>query len=613
MKTLSNELITEQKKSIRRPALQVNVTTYDKPGAPAALQWDLFGWTNLYTTGGISPTFHGVAIPQDKSLNRVRVTGGHCYHQRVTSPEPGANFVAAWTDLGAVTANSVAISASLAGPEVIIFACVGASFYISYIRSTDNGASWGSWTQILTGYRGDGLLAACHKSANEMGLVFASAATGYIQMLTRDSGLTWAYKSVQPQLLFSVNAAIYFDGDYNIVTQVSVSGTTRLARLVYGQGYRVTTDSWSNIDYLSMSGAKVALADLLSQYYQTAYYPPDYDSVLIRFSPLPQPQPPLRTFTVSSYIPPVFGTWETVPVVTSARASDNLDLDAPFICKPAGQPPVMSFIRIGERWTYRLKPGSDFYDMQWESAHKYQASTPYGLALACDGTYIWGTRSNEVWRMLVPGLLNIPQLMVVGGPVGNASIPQEDIIKVQQDVGYRKSGSLILELDNSDGTYSGLPTIAIRRGAYLNFKYGYNAASGILLNPGESYCIEDWTFNRVANQVSVILHCIDAWGMLERFRVPSPAEVNFCSNQYSVYDLIEKFVLAIGGSLYYVSRSSNITSLYPRMRFSPGESGAGAMRRLLDLVPDVIRFDSFNGYIINPLSTDINQYAFHYS
>ena len=60
-------------------------------------------------------------------------------------------------------------------------------------------------------------------------------------------------------------------------------------------------------------------------------------------------------------------------------------------------------------------------------------------------------------------------------------------------------------------------------------------------------------------------------------------------------------------------RSADITALYPRMKFSLGESGASGMRRLLDLVPDVIRFDGFNGYIINPLETDLNQYIFNCS
>jgi hypothetical protein len=79
-----------------------------------------------------------------------------------------------------------------------------------------------------------------------------------------------------------------------------------------------------------------------------------------------------------------------------------------------------------------------------------------------------------------------------------------------------------------------------------------------------------------------------------------------------VYQLIEKVVQCIGGTLDYVSRSSLMTGLYPRMEFHPGESGAGVLRRLLQLVPDVLRFNGFNAYVLYPQAGDGYSYEYHF-
>ena len=68
----------------------------------------------------------------------------------------------------------------------------------------------------------------------------------------------------------------------------------------------------------------------------------------------------------------------------------------------------------------------------------------------------------------------------------------------------------------------------------------------------------------------------------------------------------------IGGSLSYKSRSSDITSLYPKLAIHAGETGAALLRRLLALVPDVIYFDGVTGYIVYPQTSDESTYSFYF-
>lgn len=305
------------------------------------------------------------------------------------------------------------------------------------------------------------------------------------------------------------------------------------------------------------------------------------------------------------------GTWRRTGNISIARATDNLDLDAPFICKPSGQPPIMSVVKVNERWFFRLKPGTDFYDAGWSTAFKQGLSTGYGLALASDGTYIWGTRASEVWRMSIPGALQIPP--AVGSGIGNSiTISQGGILKVQETVRDQSASELFIELDNSKGEYADLPTDEINNGSQVRLKYGYKGKGQNLLNPGQVYFLEDWSYIRDTNKSSVVFYCIDAWGLLENFAIPAPADINLSVNQYTAYELIELLIQCIGGTLCYRSRSSDITALYPNLSIRAGESAADVLRSLLELVPDVIIFDGLTGIIINPQETDEHVYAYHF-
>jgi len=621
MKTLSQLLLIEQKKALKKPVFELQVSPFTKPDPCATVQWSLFGWEKIYSDS-TTLSRHGAAVPMDGSLNRVRISGSTVYHQRVASPGTGSTWTD-WTDLsGSIGAAVVAISASLSSSEVIIFSQYGG--YLCYRQSTDNGQTFGDWTAIGT-VVADKCLAACHKSDTEMAVIFVSNSDNVLSLVKRNSSMAWSSAvytlSGSPDI---VSLGVYYDGDYNIIALVNRGGIHSLARIVFGQGYRVAENNWSDVVYLNLASASIDSVDLVNQYVENL--PPYSDFATARyeyemktFNPRTMSRRELQAWAQAhgwSYfeINEVLrgnGCWKAIDSLTLARATDNLDLDAPFVCKPPGQPALLSFIRTGERWTYRLRPATDFYDAGWSKAYKQGLSTVYGLALSCDGSHIWGTRNNEVWRMPVPGALQIPPANS-GGEGTPVSIPWGDILKVQETIKPSATSELYIEMDNTDKSYLHGSGETINKGYLVRLKYGYAGRGENLLSPGQVYFIEDITYSRSANRSSVILHCIDAWGLLEHFAIPAPAEVNYAGDEYSVYELAEKLLQCIGGTLSYRSRSTAMTDLYPRMSIKAGESAAGVLKRLLDLVPDVIIIDGLNAIIIYPQETDLNVYTFYF-
>lgn len=279
MKDISPLLITEQKKLSRKPALEIGISAFGHPAACSSVQWTMFGWQKLYSTDSINPNLHGVAIPQDGSLNRVRLSGSTIYFQRIANPSPSSDFAASWSNFGAVSKTAIAISATLAGPEVILFAPMGASYYLYSCRSTDNGQTFDSWAQLTAGVASQSI-AAAHKTAAEMAACFADTSTGALKVVTRNAYLTWSSVYTLTDSPRMVALAMYFDGDYNIVGLVNRSDVLSLARIVFGQGYRVASNTFSDVVYLGLGSASIEASDLINQY--MANLPPNSDFTTAR-------------------------------------------------------------------------------------------------------------------------------------------------------------------------------------------------------------------------------------------------------------------------------------------------------------------------------------------
>jgi hypothetical protein len=602
MRILSDALLEEQKKPTRKPLVKVEVQAYGHPSQSASIQWELFGWQRFYS-GSETKDSHGVAIPNDGSLIRVRKSGTNLYLSRVTSPGPGSTYSSWGSSFGGVVANAKVAIASL-GANVMVVSCDAANLWRR--QSSDYGASWGSWTVMSNARPCERGVAVAYKPNGDCAIVHASDVNDptslYIQK--RTSG-TWSTGLGQRSGDWEIeDLAMYYDGDWNIIALVLEGSYLSVVRMVYGDGYKVAAGSWADDVKIGLGRASVDVAAQVRLRKFETGFPVGYSRMTLdqRYRWLAAMQSPTY--------------WERHQAVVSALAGETLDVSGPFLAKPSSYPVILSLARQNQPWLYRLKPGSDFYDYNWNKASYIDASASHGMAIACGPSaegYIWATQPNEVWRSALPSYWEAP---TAGSGAGDKiTIPVSKIARIQEAVDPEQPSELQVELDNSKGTYNspGSGSLAVlKRGSRVNLHLGYKTTSGDQLSEAARYFIESYEYKRDPNTQAFLMYCTDAWGLLAHYQFNKPVEWNVSSDEFTCYQLIEKVIQSVGGTLSYKSRSSLITGLYPKLEVSAGESAASVLKRLLGMVPDVLYFFGLEGYIVYPQEGDSVVYKFKF-
>lgn len=596
MRDLSSSLLEYQKKPARKPLVKLEVQAYDHPAQSQDVQWGLFGWQRFYQ-GSEPADCHDVTIPGDGSLIRVRKYGSSLYLSRVTSPGPGSDYSQWGSSFGGVPDNArVAIAAS--GSEVIVVSM--SASYLYRRESGDNGATWGSWIEMDNARPCERGVAIAFKPNGDCCIVHASDVNDPMSLyLQKRTSGTWSTGLGQRAGDWEIEAlAMYYDGDWNIIALVLEGSYLSVVRMVYGDGYKVTAGDWAEDQKIGLGRARVDVQSQVRQRQFEVGFPVGFRRL--------QPFGPWQPRSSSTY-------WERHQAVVEALAGEALDVSGPSIVEPPSYPALLGISRQNQPWVYRLKPGSDFYDYNWNKAATIDTRAPWGMALACDSSYIWATQPHEVWRSALPSFWQPP---TAGSGAGDKiTIPLKHIIAISERVDPEQQSELEVELDNSKGTYDspGSGDLAVlNRGSRVNLHIGYRTSAGEELSEAGRYFIEALEYSRSPNSASFLLHCIDAWGLLARYQFPKPVEWNIASNDHTCYQLMEKVIQAVGGTLSYKSKSSLIDSLYPRLTVSAGESAASVLRRLLSLVPDVIYFFGLDGCIIHPQESDTVLYKFKF-
>jgi hypothetical protein len=634
MRTLTNALATEQRRATALPAVTAIARQFSHPAKAALVQPGIFGWTQLYS-GSEAPGLHACAMAADDALIRVRIDENHLKWQRVASPGPTSDF-SVWQTMvdenltAYLITGAVAVAAKAGEIWLICNAWIGnpQAYKLVGFYSEDNCQSWTmtiiaepQTVALSAAFKADGTLAVAYADEGEanLGILFPLKTGG----VSANSEMTY------PPLIVSL--ALYHDGDWNIIALVDITDLLYLSRIVYGDGYRATAGNWSGSDLLNTGSATANQFQLIQQYWDkppAKRFPLTYqyriraiydraparttkDGKYFVFGGYPRVNPWQGFNAKDPLLAPASLAWYNLAVIAAARSVDNLNLDAPFICKPAGAPPILSVYKNNEKWFFRLKPGTDFYDSNWSKSYALAGSCIYGMALCCDSTYIYGTRNNEVWRSRLPYTTWDVPAAGEGASSEYQEIPETDILPAEEGIEPLRPSRLEITLDNSQGQYSTLPTTHINKGSQVEFTYGYRTPSKETPG-GNRYFIEDWQYDRSPNKPTVVLQCIDAWALLEEYTIPAPHEFNMMSNEYTVYDLIERVLGCVGATLTYKSRSTDITTFYPQLEVMPGETGAGFLTRLLALVPDLIFFNGLDAYIVYPQTTDAPVYEYHF-
>jgi len=582
MRTLSTAFTTAQRAASRNPLVKLEVASYDHPTnvAAAALQWSDYNW-ELLVSDATALGRHSAAMPADGSICRVRKDGVHIKYQRVTTPSSGDDWTT-WVDWGdGVSNNSIGMAAS--GTEVIAFDDDGT--YLYYKRSTDSGATFGAFTAMMNARPCERGCAAAFKPNGDLAVVHASDKNDptslYIQRRTAG---TWSTGLGQISGDHAISAlALYYNGDWNILALLLDGSYIRLARGVYGDGGSYSAGTWSGWSYINSYKARV-----------------DFSAAMH-----------LRQFHTGRPGRSVPTYYEQVSSVMQQQAADNLGVDDPYVTYHASLGAVFSFAKGNKPWFYRLRPGTAFTDSDWSRAWPLDVIATYGFALCCDGTYLYAAAPNQVWRSSLPSSWAPPT--AGAGPGTLYAVTAAQILAVKETVKPMAPSSLEVTLDNSAGTYNNIGGGAasavgkLKRGAEVTLSIGYTAGSALLSVAGKYY-VERISYARAPGHAYLVIDCIDAWALLERYSFNRPVFWNEASDVTALYAIIEKLVQAVGGSLSYVSRSSDIIGTYPRFEVHTGENAAVVLRQLLALVPDVIYFVGLTGYIVNPLITDTASY-----
>ncbi len=229
--------------------------------------------------------------------------------------------------------------------------------------------------------------------------------------------------------------------------------------------------------------------------------------------------------------------------------------------------------------------------------------------MAAGANYLWMSRPNDVYYSFQPLNGWITPTIGTGTHANHEHITQATLVSFEKSINSNDNGHLKIFADNSAGTFDTLPTTHINRGSQVTIKIGYGDA---LPSTGDSFFIKNWSLGHFGGRDVVVFDCQDAWWLLDRYKIPANQEWNFETNEKSAYDIIEKIILCIGGTLTDVSASAFSKAFYPKVEIKSGESASSLLKRILAFIPDVLRFTGTNASIIYPQSADTSVYRYYF-
>ena len=224
-------------------------------------------------------------------------------------------------------------------------------------------------------------------------------------------------------------------------------------------------------------------------------------------------------------------------------------------------------------WT-TLDDSKSFNEDQWREPQVFNYEGD-GVAVTVSGAELWLAASNGVWLIDLPAFEQVD----IAAAIVEVSVRVDD------------AGAIVdVELDNADGTWTAYGTGglgALQRGARLQLTPGYATPDGDETPGGfaNTYWVESLELVTGARPVLKI-RARDGWWLLSRWR--ARRQFGWVAGDLAVSQLLMRLV-GRGGMGYTGGGtvSALLTTLQPAFTVQPGETGEGAVRRLLRFVEDV--------------------------
>ncbi len=247
MRSLSQTLLTAQRRAVRTPYLRVRSSN-------RSMGLVRLDWQRLYA-GPEEEYFHCLVLGGDGSLVRARISppsdGRKLLLQRTPLPGPSSNF-SDWTETGQYNCLAVALASS--GNEVSVF-WVNAARELTRMVSPDCGATWGTPVVLdITASSSINGLACSHKPNGDLAVFIADQSTVYVKKClsgTWQSAVPWDKTTGD----LSGVAAVY-GADWDLViTGKDPAGNYKAWSVVYGDGGEVGAETWSELQQMATAPA----------------------------------------------------------------------------------------------------------------------------------------------------------------------------------------------------------------------------------------------------------------------------------------------------------------------------------------------------------------------
>jgi len=250
-------------------------------------------------------------------------------------------------------------------------------------------------------------------------------------------------------------------------------------------------------------------------------------------------------------------------------------------------------------WTHGIS-SADFISNLWREPVPFNLTSSYGLSLAWSGDHVWLTRADGVWRASVAA----GSVELTTGVLGIKASAREATGEIS--VILRNDDGRFNSIGEDDDTYEHL-----KLGSELRFSPGYYTtdAGSPEHSSGPAYWIQSFDYLSKGGRSTLTVNAVDGWGLLERWK--ARRQYSWASGDKNIFQLLN-FIhsraglefSALGGS------SSVVTDLKPAFTINPGESGKTAALRLLAMIPDVLFFRGYFGYLKYIQSTDSEDYTY---
>lgn len=292
-------------------------------------------------------------------------------------------------------------------------------------------------------------------------------------------------------------------------------------------------------------------------------------------------------------------TWSSLAELTLASAGSGVEFHCPFM----DLPDVFRLLFVEKYtgtaaysrplWCHSL-PGAEFVDNLWREPVPFDLSSTYGMAIA-SGISAWLSTPQGVWQAaLTPASVEVTS----------------DILELVAWAGPT-SGRIRVELRNDDGRYRDIGSgdlAAIEEGSELAFSPGYHTGAGPEVSAGPACWIEGWEYGFAGGTAHFAIQAEDGWGLLERWR--ARRQFDWAGGTRNIFQLLSFIHARAGLKFGGIGMSGDMVNRYPAFTIHPGESGGRAVRRLLDMVPDVLFFRGNGGYVKSPQASDDSDYSY---